>query len=130
MQDLSSSLTSVLASRYAANLARVCELAAPLSEKQFWTKPYPYGNSFGHLVLHLTGNLNYYIGAQIALTGYVRDREREFTEPNPPSKEDALKALDAAIVMVMETVRAQSPDDWSKPYSAVNTIRVDRGVRL
>ena len=97
MQDLSSSLTSVLASRYAANLARVCELAAPLSEKQFWTKPYPYGNSFGHLVLHLTGNLNYYIGAQIALTGYVRDREREFTEPNPPSKEDALKALDAAI---------------------------------
>jgi uncharacterized damage-inducible protein DinB len=128
MQDLSSSLTSVLASRYAANLARVCELAAPLSEKQFWTKPYPYGNSFGHLVLHLTGNLNYYIGAQIALTGYVRDREREFTEPNPPSKEDALKALDAAIVMVMETVRAQSPDDWSKPYSAVNTnckIRLD-----
>ena len=128
MQDLSSSLTSVLASRYAANLARVCELAAPLSEKQFWTKPYPYGNSFGHLVLHLTGNLNYYIGAQIALTGYVRDREREFTEPNPPSKEDALKALDAAIVMVMETVRAQSPEDWSKPYSAVNTnckIRLD-----
>jgi DinB family protein len=128
MQDLSSSLTSVLASRYAANLARVCELAAPLSEKQFWTKPYPYGNSFGHLVLHLTGNLNYYIGAQIALTGYVRGREREFTEPNPPSKEDALKALDAAIVMVMETVRVQSPDDWSKPYSAVNTnckIRLD-----
>ena len=128
MQDLTSSLTSVLASRYAANLARVCELAAPLSEKQFWTKPYPYGNSFGHLVLHLTGNLNYYIGAQIALTGYVRDREREFTEPNPPSKEDALKALDATVAMVMETVRAQSPDDWSKPYSAVNTnckIRLD-----
>ena len=90
-------------------------------QKQFWTKPYPYGNSFGHLVLHLTGNLNYYIGAQIANTGYVRDREREFTEPNPPSKEEALKALDATVAMVMETVRAQSAGDWVKSYSAANT---------
>ena len=63
---------------YAANTARIRELAAPLSNEQFWQKPYPYGNSFGHLVLHLTGNLNYYIGAQIANTGYVRDRPREF----------------------------------------------------
>ena len=128
MNDLQSTLSTVLAGRYYANLSRVRELAAPLNEKQFWTKPYPYGNSFGHLVLHLTGNLNYYIGAQIANTGYVRDREREFNEPNPPSKEDALKGLDVAVAMVMETVRAQSPEDWSKPYSAVNTnckIRFD-----
>jgi hypothetical protein len=121
MNDLHSTLSSVLAERYYANLARVRELAAPLTEEQFWTKPYHYGNSFGHLVLHLTGNLNYYIGAQIANTGYVRDREREFTEPNPPSKEKALKRLDAAVGMVIETVRAQSPADWSRPYSAINT---------
>ena len=121
MNDLHSTLSTVLSDRYYANLTRVRELATPLTEKQFWTKPYAYGNSFGHLVLHLTGNLNYYIGAQIAKTGYVRDREREFTESNPPSKEEALKQLDAAVAMVMETVRAQSPEDWSKPYSAVNT---------
>ena len=59
-------LSTVLADRYAVNAARVRELAVPLSEKQFWQKPFSYGNSFGHLVLHLTGNLNYYIGAQIA----------------------------------------------------------------
>ena len=128
MNDLRSTLSTVLADRYYANLTRVRELAAPLTEKQFWTKPYNYGNSFGHLVLHLTGNLNYYIGAQIAKTGYVRDREREFTEPNPPSKEEALKGLDASVAIVIETVRAQSSEDWSKPYSAVNTnckIRLD-----
>ena len=128
MSDLQASLSSVLADRFYSNLARVRELAGPLNEKQFWTKPYSYGNSFGHLVLHLTGNLNYYIGAQIANTGYVRDRQREFTEPNPPSKEEALKGLDVAVAMVMETVRAQSAEDWSKPYSAVNTncrIRLD-----
>ena len=121
MNDLHSTLSTVLPGRYYTNLARVRELAAPLDEKQFWTKPYAYGNSFGHLVLHLTGNLNYYIGAQIANTGYVRDRQREFTEPNPPAKEEALKQLDAAVAMVMETVRSQSSADWAKTYSAVGT---------
>src|SRR5580693_7329691 len=103
MADLHSTLDSVLTHRYAANAARVRELAAPLGEKQFWQKPFPFGNSFGHLMLHLTGNLNYYIGAQIANSGYVRDRAREFTEPNPPSKEEALKGLDHAVAMVIQT---------------------------
>jgi len=121
MSELDITLAETLAGRFSANLSRIRELAAPLTEQQFWTKPYPYGNSFGHLVLHLTGNLNYYIGAQIAQTGYVRDREREFTEPNPPSKGDALKRLDTAVAMVAQTVRSQSSSDWSQPYSAVNT---------
>ena len=121
MPELDATVASVLADRYYTNLARVRELAAPLSETQFWTKPFPYGNSFGHLVLHLTGNLNYYIGAQIANTSYVRDRAREFTEPNPPSKEEALKLLDRAVAMVIQTIRSQSSADWSKTYSAVGT---------
>jgi len=126
MNDIHATLSTVLAGRYYANLTRVRELAAPLNEKQFWTKPYPYGNSFGHLVLHLTGNLNYYIGAQIANTGYVREREREFNDENPPAKEAALKALDAAVALAMETIRSQSSGDWSKPYSAVNTNCANR----
>jgi hypothetical protein len=121
MPELDATLASVLAGRFDANLARVCELGSALSEKQFWARPYPYGNSFGHLVLHLMGNLNYYIGAQIANTGYVRDRDREFTEPNPPSKEEALKSLGDAVGMATEAVHAQSAADWSKAYSAVNT---------
>src|ERR1700751_2838050 len=97
MSDLQSTLSSVLSDRYAANAARVRELAAPLTNSQFWQKPFPFGNSFGHLVLHLTGNLNYYIGAQMAKTGYVRDRAREFNDPNPPSKEETLKGFDEAV---------------------------------
>ena len=121
MTELNATLASTLASRFHANLARVRELGLPLSERQFWAKPYPYGNSFGHLVLHLTGNLSYYIGAEIAKTGYIRDREREFTEPNPPSKEEALKRLGDAVAVVIETVDAQSPADWAEAYSAMNT---------
>jgi len=121
MPDLQSTLSLTLMNRYAANAARVHELAAPITNAHFWQKPFPFGNSFGHLVLHLTGNLNYYIGAQIAQTGYVRDRPREFNDPSPPSKDEALKRLDDAVAMVLKTIRAQSGDDWSAEYSGVST---------
>lgn len=121
MLNFHSALQAVLADRYAANAARVRELAAPLSNSQFWQKPFPFGNSFGHLALHLSGNLNYYIGAQIAKTGYVRDRAREFNDANPPSKEEALKRFDEAVTMAQRTIIAQAPGDWSSAYSAVGT---------
>jgi uncharacterized damage-inducible protein DinB len=126
MSDLHSTLAAVLRDRYTTNAARVHELAAPVTNDQFWRKPFPFGNSFGHLVLHLTGNLNYYIGAQIAKTGYLRDRPREFNDPNPPSKDEALRRFDAAMAMVLETVRAQSSEDWAKEYSAVGTNAPNR----
>ena len=75
MSNVCSILIDCLTDRYTANAARIRELAAPLTNAQFWSKPFPFGNSFGHLVLHLTGNLNYYIGAQIAKTGYVQANE-------------------------------------------------------
>jgi uncharacterized damage-inducible protein DinB len=118
---LETTLNSALVDRYSANAARVRELAEPLSEKDFWKKPFAFGNSFGHLVLHLTGNLNYYIGAQIANTGYVRERPREFAESNPPSKVTALQRFDEAVEMVIQTIPRQSDQDWETEYQAVGT---------
>ena len=77
---------------------QVKALVEPLSEEEFWRKPTDPGNSAGHLVLHLTGNLSHYVGAQLGQTGYVRDREREFTDARPPAKADALARLAAAAV--------------------------------
>src|SRR6478752_4024213 len=108
MPGLNETLAVVIATRYFSNRSQVNELAAGLTEAQFWQKPFPYGNSFGHLVLHLTGNLNYYIGAQIAETGYVRDRPREFDAPSLPSKEEALKHFDEAVAMVHKTIKVQT----------------------
>ena len=123
---LSSTTASGLITRYNKMAGWIRDLAAPLSEQQFWTRPFPFGNSFGHLVLHLTGNLNYYIGAQIAGTGYVRDRPREFSDPAPPSKAEALKKFDEAIAMVIQTIRNQSPEDWTKAYTATGSDAKDR----
>jgi uncharacterized damage-inducible protein DinB len=121
MTELSETMVSGLATRYAKLGSVVRELAAPLTDEQFWTKPFAFGNSFGHLVLHLTGNLNYYIGAQIGQSGYVRDRPKEFTEASRPSKADVLKRFDEAIERVVETIRSQSAEDWSAPYSGTGS---------
>src|ERR1700691_2593228 len=126
MPGLDTTITSALIDRYTTSAARVRELAAPLTNAQFWQKPLPYGNSFGHLVLHLTGNLNYYIGAQIAKTGYVRDRPREFNDANPPSKEEALTRCDEATAMVTKTIREQSAEDWAREYSGLGADAANR----
>ena len=118
MDNLHATIANGLSERYSYLADRVRELAAPLSEEQFWQKPFPFGNSFGHLVLHLTGNLNYYIGAEIAGTGYVRDRDREFTEPKHSLKNEVLKSFDAAIEVVLRAIRAQSEGDLTKAYTA------------
>jgi uncharacterized damage-inducible protein DinB len=126
MSELHKTLGSVLADRYTSNAQRIHELASPLTETQFWQKPFSFGNSVGHLILHLTGNLNYYLGAQIAPTGYVRDRAREFNDPNPPSKNEALERFDDAVAMVVRTIRAQSPEHWAADYSGVGANALNR----
>jgi len=124
MEILRSTIAGGLTERFTTLASRVHELAVPLADEQFWCKPFPFGNSFGHLVLHLTGNLNYYIGAQIAQTGYVRDREREFTETRHLPKEEVLDNFDRAIKMVLWTVGKQSAEDWSAYYKAVGASNV------
>ena len=90
-----------------------------LNEEQFWQRPFEHGNSVGHLLLHMTGNLNYYIGARVAETSYVRDRDREFTESALRPKAEVLAAFDQVIALVIDTIQKQSAEDWLKPYSAV-----------
>jgi DinB superfamily len=126
MTYLKPTIASDLAARYKKLAGVIHELATPLSEEQLWAKPFVFGNSFGHLVLHLTGNLNYYIGAQIAGTGYVRDRRLEFSDAARPSKKEVLKKFEDAIEMVLATINSQSAEDWSKEYAAIGADARDR----
>ena len=116
---------SGLVAYFQAVQGRVHGLLEPLASEQLWVRPYGYGNSIGNLLLHLTGNLNYYIGARIRETGYVRHRDQEFTDSGKP-KPQLLADFDAVIEMVVETIAKQSDRDWSKPYSAVGTQMKDR----
>ena len=119
MSSLSTTIATGFVNHYTDFGLRVHRLAEDLNETQFWTKPHSYGNSFGNLVLHITGNLNYYIGAQIAQTGYIRHRDLEFTQTHPEQKQEVLRKLDEAVEMVIASLRNQTDGDWSQPYSAV-----------
>lgn len=107
----------------------VKQLAEPLSEERFWKKPIEPGNSFGHLVLHLTGNVSHFVGARMGNTGYVRDREREFTETDVPTKEAALARLDEAVAVYRRVVESLTEETLAAPHadeekmgSAVNAL--------
>jgi catechol 2,3-dioxygenase-like lactoylglutathione lyase family enzyme len=118
MTDLTATIAAALAKALRGYLDRVHQLSADVPDSRFWARPYPYGNSLGHLVLHLTGNLRFYVGWHMAGIDYVRDREREFHDPAPPSKAEALRQLDGAVELVVTTVERQTAADWSAPFAA------------
>jgi uncharacterized damage-inducible protein DinB len=118
MSELSSIVSATFAKEYRWRATELHKWVDPLTEGQFWHNPHSYGNSVGHLVLHLTGNLNYYIGARIAATGYVRHRDLEFTDTTRPSKATVLRKFDDTISMVAATAGQQCGSDWALPYSA------------
>jgi uncharacterized damage-inducible protein DinB len=119
MAELSNTIGLSLASYYENTAAALHKWVDPLSQEQFWRNPFQHGNSVGHLVLHVTGNLSYYIGTEIAGTGYVRNRDREFTEVQRPPKEQVLQEFDRTIALVAATARKQSAEDWQKAYTAL-----------
>jgi uncharacterized damage-inducible protein DinB len=116
MSTLPSTIAAGLAGYFEMVRSKVHEWVGPLSTEQIWRRPYPYGNSVGNLLLHLTGNLNYYIGAQIGGTGYVRHRDREFADTGK-GKEHLLRDFDQAVEMVINTIKKQTPEDWSRAFS-------------
>lgn len=125
MAELAPTVTSTLAAYYEEVRDRVHQWLEPLSTEQLWTRPYPYGNSIGHLLLHITGNLNHYIGAGIAGTGYARNRPLEFSDPSQHAKERVLADFDRAIEMVAATIRKQDSESLLTPFSDPTEPRSD-----
>jgi len=69
------------------------------NEESIWKVDGNIANSGGNLCLHLIGNLNTYIGQQIGKTGYVRNRDLEFSLKNVP-REELLRKIDETINVV------------------------------
>lgn len=94
----------------------VKSLAEELTPLQLWQKPLLPGNSVGHLILHLTGNINHFVGAGLGKTEYVRDREREFTETQTPGKDALLKGLDDAVQLFRKVVGNLTEEEFTASF--------------
>jgi uncharacterized damage-inducible protein DinB len=114
--DLTPTVRAALITQLEQLRDQVKEIANELTDEQLWKKPLDPGNSVGHLILHLTGNLNHFVGAQLGKTDYVRDREREFTETNLPSKADLIAGLGEAVNTFRRVVAILTPEELEAPH--------------
>ena len=134
MNESEAALSDLIAAGLAQHSERVRQkvhtLVEPLSDEQLWRRPFGYGNSVGHLLLHLTGNLNYYIGARVLDNGYVRDRPKEFADATKHPKADVLRPFDAAVDLVLGALSAQRPSDWRAPIDATGAEDVKNRLAM
>jgi len=87
---------------------RECLMA--LDDEQIWWRPNASSNSVGNMVLHLTGNLNHYLGRGVAGSGYRRTRPAEFAEQGPIPREELLRRLDEALGWARKAYERATPE--------------------
>ncbi|XWW46560.1 DinB family protein [Fibrella sp. USSR17] len=97
-------LLETLTSLFQRDLAKVSsELNQYSNEEQIWAVPPGIINSAGNLCLHLIGNLNTYIGGELGQSGYVRQRDLEFSLRDIP-RAVLLAQLDETASLVSRTL--------------------------
>lgn len=96
-------MVAVLKSLFLRDLAKLkIEIELYQDEKNIWRIDKQIANTAGNLCLHLIGNLNTYIGAELGQTGYIRDRPLEFSARDIPRAE-LIKGIDETSLMLAST---------------------------
>ena len=88
------------------------------NENNLWKVEKHIANSAGNLCLHLIGNLNTYIGKEIGKTGYIRNRELEFSLTDVP-KIELLKKIDETILIVNNSLDKLTQEELLKEYPII-----------
>ena len=85
------------------------------NEETIWTTKEGITNCAGNLVLHLTGNLNHFIGQTLGNTGYVRNREQEFSLKNVP-RIKLLSQISGVKEIIQDVLPKLSNEDLKKDF--------------
>lgn len=91
------------------------EVNAYKHESNLWIIDKAISNCAGNLCLHIVGNLNHFIGAELGGTSYIRQRDLEFSLKNVP-KEELLKQVDETMTVIENTLSKLTPEDLQKYY--------------
>lgn len=112
-------ITESLKSLYDRDLNKLkTEIKAYQNEENLWKIDKNISNSAGNLCLHLIGNLNHFIGAQLGNTGYVRHRELEFSLKDIPRTE-LIEKIEATIKMIDSVLPQLNEEDLKKEYPLI-----------
>jgi uncharacterized damage-inducible protein DinB len=109
-------ITETLISIYKRDLDKLkAEIDQYESDEKVWLAVTGITNSGGNLALHLVGNLKHFIGAVLGGTGYVRDRDAEFTSKSV-SRAQLSAAVDETTAIVSTTLAKLTGDELAATY--------------
>ncbi|MDR6404978.1 MULTISPECIES: DinB family protein [Chryseobacterium] len=91
------------------------EIESYQNEETIWKTDKNILNSAGNLCLHLVGNLNHFIGAQLGNSGYIRNRDLEFSLKNIPRAE-LIQQIESTIEVINSSLGNLSAEDMEKEY--------------
>jgi uncharacterized damage-inducible protein DinB len=91
------------------------EIKAYVNESDLWIKTGEIPNSAGNLCLHLCGNLQHFIGAVLGNSGYVRQRDEEFSRQDVAAGE-LLAEVDKTIDIITNTLQELDESKLAEPY--------------
>ena len=91
------------------------EISLYKDPENIWLLSGSISNTPGNLCLHICGNLNHFFGAVIGNTGYIRERDQEFSKRNL-SREELFGAIDETKIMIGKIFDDLTQDDINKIY--------------
>ena len=91
------------------------EITSFKDEKNIWKISGDIKNSAGNLCLHLCGNLQHFIGAVIGNSGFVRNRDAEFSRIDVPISE-LVTEIELTIKVVENTLKNLPEGILEKTY--------------
>ena len=109
-------LTKTLSALFTRDLNNLkTEIAAYKNEAVIWEVPEGIANSAGNLCLHLVGNLNGFIGAELGKSGYIRQRDLEFSLKNI-LRIDLIEKIEATIPMITKVIEQLTDEQLNSEY--------------
>lgn len=94
------------------------EIESYQNESQLWVIDKNISNSGGNLCLHLIGNINTYIGAEIGKTGYIRNRPLEFSLKDI-LKSELINKIEETILVVNKALDSVTEADLESIYPQI-----------
>ncbi len=94
------------------------EIESYKDEAAMWKISGEAPNSGGNLALHLVGNLKHFIGAVLGSSGYVRQRDLEFSATGTPRAE-LLQMIDETMSDVAAGLDEVTPEQLEQEYPIV-----------
>ncbi|AEW00916.1 DinB superfamily protein [Niastella koreensis] len=109
-------ITPVLITLFERDLNKLTEeISQYPDDSSLWVVKDGIKNSGGNLCLHLTGNLQHFIGAVLGESGYIRNREAEFNLKNI-GKHKLLNEIENTKVAVKDALEQTSKKELEKNY--------------